>query len=414
MSIVLQEPRRAAPTSLDAVLASEPVQLILKLSFHLLLVSDLVFSSRLNRALLHPSSQQLTLAVLLACIALALVLAYLSGHLIIAGLSTLTITLLFFQIYLFSKVSGFGFLVTAGFQFLPVQTFIFFFIMARCGLLHHMLEWACRYFFLYSIAYLALSLAYSAGVLPAGLMAPVTLFQDERGLRLYHYGSATAVAYFYWLHRWRSEGLTAAAAAGIVLCAAAILISLSRVFILLTGFMTLLYLVRMPRPAISALSVLVFGTTSLVLLAGILDPSFNPFSALSADSSGTARAIEFEVAQDFLRESPLLGVGLAPTPYEVGFATGNYFFAASDLGLVGVWWDFGLLGMLLFVTGALIACSWNSLLGPRYAWPFFLSGCLIAAYGCISPTLFYPGGATVFALILGLWLYKQHLLAGRG
>ena len=74
------------------------------------------------------------------------------------------------------------------------------------------------------------------------------------------------------------------------------------------------------------------------------------------------------------------------------------------LGAIGVWFDWGLVGVVAFFIGSHIACRPAKAVSRDYQWPLVLTGCLMAGYGCIAPVIFYPSGATYFAMLLGLWL----------
>jgi hypothetical protein len=162
----------------------------------------------------------------------------------------------------------------------------------------------------------------------------------------------------------------------------------------------------MIRAPLFFLRVLCFGPLLAITayyLYGFLDHSWNPFAVVASDTSGNFRYLEYEIARYFLMENPISGVGIAVTNTDTQWLTGNRFFAASDLGTIGVWWDFGLVGLSAFLLASWLVCN-PSNYGQNNGQILTLTSCSLVLYGTIAPIIFYPGGATYFAFALGIKL----------
>ena len=123
-----------------------------------------------------------------------------------------------------------------------------------------------------------------------------------------------------------------------------------------------LFMLRGTRQAVIA-SVKFFGVTSvLLLLAYVVSPAtlnarMRGFSdALSAstgsatqDPSANARIIEIAIALPYIAAHPFLGNGIVSHQWQGGSETamGAYFFA-SDIGIFGILFSYGLLGLFLY------------------------------------------------------------------
>jgi hypothetical protein len=148
-----------------------------------------------------------------------------------------------------------------------------------------------------------------------------------------------------------------------------------------------------------------FVSWSFVMLYGIVDHTFNPFIAFQDDSSGWVRYAEYETAQRVISNDPVFGTGIAATlspVYQAIVANSAGFFAAADIGSIGIWTYFGFAGLIFF-----FIITYLSFFPGRYIDDFgWYSkvlhgiGFLIALYGVIAPTLMLADGRLFFAVVL--------------
>ncbi|MBQ0820533.1 hypothetical protein KBI52_09995 [Microvirga sp. HBU67558] len=373
-----------------------------------LLVADVIFTSRLNRIIDNPNSQPALLGIFLLSFLIYTGVILINGRALIALGAFAAAVLIVFQVMLFSNVTGMPSPITTALQFFPVLSFTVFFSLANSELR----QYTCRTYYyisqLYVFIYLLASICYIFNILPTNILRSLVLTDVERGERLFFYPAAMALCWFFSLSSVR-RNISATSITLLAINGIANVLTLSRVYLLCLLAISLVYIATSERRIIRFLSLSALFLTSAVLVYGIIDTRWNPFELFSGDSSGGARALEYRTAQHFLRLYPIAGIGIEPSSYEVGFLTGNYYFAAGDLGAVGVWWNFGLCGLLLFLVASIISCQPIRNLDTKFQWPFFLTGCLIAAYGSIAPVIFAAGGSTFFALIFGMWLSGKEL-----
>ena len=368
-----------------------------------LFVVDTIFSARLHRIVDNWAIQPLLLSTFLIVVLFYTGLIWIERAVLPLLLTMIGAGLFVFAVINFSLISGFPISLTTAFQFVPIMTFGVFFIMSR----YNLGDYAMRVLLIcattYTVLYVLLGAFYVMNFLPQALLQPLLSVDAERGERLYCHSTMSAFAWFYWLHNFRLErNAMAAILSG--LCFLAIVLTLSRVFIMCVSLITLLYMVRAPAPMIRYISLCILGGTSATFLYGFANLSYNPFAALSGDSSGGARAISYDLARSFLLENPLLGVGVNATDYEMNFVTGNAYFFPSDLGSLGIWFNFGLLGFFLFMVVAYQACKPILTIASRYSLALFLTGSMLAMNGCISPNLVVGSGAIYGAVLIGFRL----------
>lgn len=73
-------------------------------------------------------------------------------------------------------------------------------------------------------------------------------------------------------------------------------------------------------------------------------------------------------------------------------------------GADGVWFEFGLIGLILYLVILWRRSTPQRSLPMNYGWPLFLTGTMLTAYGWMTPLAIAPGGATMTGLIFGIGL----------
>jgi hypothetical protein len=373
---------------------------------HALLLDDIFYESRLYRALDAPIAQTLMLGTCFMIVLPYLFLTLHRGHVLpslaAAGFSLLVIV----QMLSFSSSENLPLNFNIFFQYIWVLTFVPFAGIALAGMRTYLLRWTVIYATIYCFVYVALNGVKFSGLVPAVYWQALVLSDIERGDRLFLYTGAVWIAYFYWLTDMR---LAKRKRAVFFYCIAALAIglSLSRVAILLTLALTIAF-IAVPRPAaLNSFVRVVLLLVSGVILYGVVDTDFNPFAFFSSDSSGSYRAMEYEILQFHIGRSPLTGFGIASSNEAASTALGHDFFFASDLGAAGVWFDFGLFGLLTYLAALWLVSKPARTLPPNYGWALFLTGCIMTAYGCMAPIMLSPGGAATFGLIAAMHLAER-------
>jgi len=392
-----------ALASIDAAERPAGLSAVHVVLLNLLLIADTLFSSRLYRLLGGQSAQQAVLGT-----ALAIILGYAAYAFVRARYMSVLLLALVFGIIIVQTVS-FTWLITvtpnfnASLQFLWIGAFIVFASISADGGREYLVRTLFRYATGYTLLYLVLSAAFSVHTLPRQLVDALVLSDPERGERLFCYSSAVALAFLGWAFQaQRQRSLTAVLLC--ILMAMAVWLTLSRVFILILAIIcALIFLTRSFR-LISRGTFITLLIVSAVNLYGIVDVGWNPFSFFGDDSSGAFRNIEFFVARAQIWNSPLFGVGIPPSATDLWALARQDFFSSGDLGVTGIWLDFGLVGLAMFFLGSYLCTRPIQAVSDELKWPLSLTGCFIAGYGCLAPVIFYPAGSTYFAVILGLWV----------
>lgn len=370
---------------------------------HLLLIADLLFTSRIYRAIETIPTQPLLLGSATLLIAVYLVMALWRGFGWAPFLLILLLALLLCQMVVFSSIADVPVNWNAGFQFCWLFTFIIFFLAIEDGHGEYLGKTLFLYASIYIFVYVVMSLLLRLGLLPVTAFPGMVLDDAERGHRLFNYGIASAYAWFGWTQRFRimrsTKSLVMLGVSGL-----AIYFSFSRVISIAIILLTLIYLSGVNLRSIGRFAFLLFALVSAVIIFGVFDTDWNPFIYFSRDSSGSFRLQEYELARALLRLHPSLGIGIPPNAEEAWDLIQQDYFAASDLGLMGVWFDWGLAGVLLFVAGSYVSCSPRVICASEWNAPLVLTGCLMAVYGCIAPVIFYPAGVTYFAVLAGFFL----------
>lgn len=253
----------------------------------------------------------------------------------------------------------------------------------------------------YCGCYVAASILQMAGALPGQILAAIVSSDVERGSRVFLYNGLARFTYFYWLVKIRTP-FTYGNLFFFSLCASASVLSLSRVYLFSIFCLTLAFLLT-PKPSTASFvtrSQSIDG--SIFVMSGMVIHSFNPFDMFSRDTSGAYGAMEYEFVRDRIMADPLRGFGITPDIELTGPFLGEFQIFARDLGPVGVWFDFGLASLCLYFEVLWWCSKPQRSLSPGFGWPLFITGCMLAANGCIAQLAIAPGGATITALIVAI------------
>lgn len=378
-----------------------------RMATHVLIGADLLYCSRLYLVFLPDFAQRLLLSTQILVSVFYIFIAVLRGYIAAVLISVACICLVIGQALIFEQSwsvplnwNGIG-------QYGAFLSFVPIFIMARDEAAPYFVAMLVRYAVGYAFAYSLMSLMHSVGLLPPQITAPLTLNDLERGDRLYAHPGALAFAWYasLLLVQQRPTGLRAAL---FLVSALANVLTLSRVYLGCIAIVSALSVVRAPRRWIGIACFGTFGVLSAILVYGMIDTRWNPFFAFASnDTSGIGRALEYQIAQEIMGRSPMLGMGLTSFSDYHFSATGLSYFAPGDLGLVGVLLDYGAIGVLLFLVAAAIACAHNQLIPKPFDHAFFLLGCTFVLDSSISPNMFAPAGSFYFLVIFGLWLAQE-------
>lgn len=368
---------------------------------HVILASDLLFASRIYRVLGSSLLQPLLLGLCAVSIIFYCVYAAGRGRILISLIAIGYVALIFNQLAVFAGKLWLPVNTNAFFQYIWLLSFVPFAGICLAGGRDYLLKCVAGYGTLYCAFFAAASILQMAGALPGQVLEAIVSTDMERGARVFLYAGLACFAYFYWLVQVRTK-LTYWSVFFFGLCALASVLSLSRVYLLIVLCLTLVFIFR-PKPSAIALAgrILLFGGSAFVL-SGMVFTSFNPFELFAGDSSGSYRAMEYIVVREKVQIDPLWGFGLSSDQDLTKPFLGKFLIFPSDLGPLGVWFDFGLLGLLIYFFILWFCSRPPRSLPYEHGWPLFLTGSVLTAYGCMSPLAISPGGATMTGLILAI------------
>lgn len=366
-----------------------------------ILAIDIVFASRFYR-IIGDFMQPVLLGSAAVIFSFYAVYTLARGRLLPAVAGSLFVCMVLTQIDVFSTRAAVPFNPNVFFQFMWLLAFIPFYAWTLMGELPYLMKRVALFSTAYCAVYLLLSLGHLVGAIPYSLVSPIVSTDSERGSRIFLYLSTASIAYFYWLSKFKYDRSNSSYVL-FWISALAITVSLSRVYILIVLCLTVLFYLDIHAKTISRICRITFVVVTAYIISGLVIPSFNPFIAFASDTSGAYRAYEYVVVRREVLNSPIWGFGVPPDTKLTRPFLGEQDIFPSDLGALGTWFDLGLAGFLLYLF-VIWRCSKPSFfLQRRHGWPLFLSGCMLTAYGGISPlAMSAPGGATLTALIFGV------------
>lgn len=179
-------------------------------------------------------------------------------------------------------------------------------------------------------------------------------------------------------------------------------------------------LIRPTRVAI--LFIVLFGM--FLMCAGFIFSDWNPYFLFTSDPSGSYRAIEYDWTIRILRHNFFVGIGIPGEPLELQLFLRSHYemprnleLFASDLGVLGVWFQFGVLGVVAFVA-AIVMCMigpWTDGDPGVQALQFTAFTCSV--YGVTSPMLMVEPTSVFLCLVVAIWARnrrRQRLLRQQG
>ncbi len=151
------------------------------------------------------------------------------------------------------------------------------------------------------------------------------------------------------------------------------------------------------------------------MLWGVIDSGWMPFEPFMQDASGYIRHLGYMQVTTFLSHSPIFGAGL-PSSLDamnalLGSAVDVY---GADYGALGIWLNWGLAGVVLYILGVYFLTSTGGASGKVYMRAasedqktLRLLGLHFALYCSTAPVIFGGSGTVLFCLILAYRLRNR-------
>lgn len=262
---------------------------------------------------------------------------------------------------------------------------------------------------IYSIVYLLLNIAHQSGLSVVNLSG--LLIPDAPGGRADRILAASAVLTVgasMWLVRLRNSPTPIA-----ILMTAIFLVDIyltgSRFYQAAFLLLATIYLFSGKTRVAGAVAILLLAIAASQLIIFALFGLSNPFEIFGSDNSASVRASSVSLAVPYIREHWLMGVGYPSSNLDNVWATSALFFFSSDLGPLGIMYNHGLVGLVLF--GLL---SYFSALPDRRidllpgasldGQAITLAGAICALQGVLAPVLWVGSGTFLSGLFLALAL----------
>ena len=379
----------------------DPIRIISITALHALILGHILLSSELIS--IFGDTARFTVSLILA-----LSLSYFVGvaclQLRLVELITFVSILLVLVVYTVSFAQNFHseLNLSALLQWYGVLSFIAFCYFLREGMVKYIIKVIFIYAVAYSMIYLIGAYLLSTGALDAYLDPHLVLTDPERMNRLFLAQFVTGFALFNSLIKLKERpNILYFIIATITFVA--IVASLSRVFIIVVVLVSVIYILTSSNKIIAYVSLSLFAIISLYLIYGIVDPTFDPFTFSSIDQSTLQRNISFAIMRPYILNYPILGIGLPNNRDDLAHLLGPDS-SPSDLGIIGIWVVFELVGVLLYIVSVFISC------GMRFFDPsgvevlsgdsLVLTGNCLGLYACISPNIWVGSGSLFFGIAI--------------
>jgi len=383
-----------------------------------LIICDIFIASRFYSFTFGESSRIIFMSIALAIIACFLLYSFLEQDLVPVILTVCLLGIFVAYMYLFSAKSGRDININAFAQIYGILSFAVFYQMARHRIIHQFLNIMMIIISIYLVIYCILATLYYMGIIDSLESDDVytVLYDKERGNRLFLAGGLTTFVLAYAATR-LTDRIQIAHLLLLALAFTASILSWSRVFIVVNVILVLIYFtLRSVRP-IQIISFCAFLSICAYLIYGILAPPFNPFDFSQTDTSTLYRRQEFILLSEYIRNNPIFGVGLYDSEAGLYYYLGRSLIFPSDLGIVGIWFMFGLVGVFIFGLLPAYLCFYPRIDRRRTGATVAdvrtctFVGCSIGISAASTMNMFNGADSLMFGMLLGLTVFS--VLSGR-
>lgn len=377
---------------------------------------DILIASRFYVFTFGPQSFPLLMGAAMAIVFVFAGLLVLRGQWLVVSIFTLAISFFVFSIYLFSERTGARMNPNTLAQLYGVMSFVIWYEIARRQLFAKALGLLLAALSLYVSAYVVLSVLLYTGIIPTLSTEGIytSLYDDLRGERLFPATGQMAFLLFFMLAAARNRTAPRLMTVSVILLVlAAIGLSQSRVFIVVVFLITLSYFFFRDHRRVGLVSFLVFLSVFVYFTYGVIDTTFDPFFFSQTDESTLYRRREYAIMAQLIGRFPILGMGLEESIESLARFVGFVLYP-SDIGVIGIWFSFGLIGLVfLSLLPVMICCfqrPFRNVAGMDDArrQALALVGSAIGLYACISTNMLIGADSTIFAMIFGLTVLDLH------
>lgn len=355
----------------------------------------------------------------LICIGVGIVLAVIEGQ-IICILSVVTIaTLLILQAYIFSAISGFPVSLNMLASFSNMLAFVIFcnsriniravFVTTFWIAIIYSMVYVLFYDRFVAAAFDADQQRWANEAIASSVAPVVRVLVDDgvRGARVFLAAGFTTFALFYALVQLKTQR-SLLWIFPLALVVWAVVLSMSRANMVVLLLTSGVYLLSVYGRRTRVLLASAFVVMALTMIVGVFI-DWNPLAATSSDPSGAARARAYGFVVQHIRSHPITGIGVAPSTTAEERFLGEAGVFPSDLGVLGVWYVFGLYGLLLYCIQTVVTMSGIRRppdMDERDHTILMLAASAIGLPAWFSPDTWGGSGGVVMAIAFGLFLRR--------
>ena len=402
MTFLTADPRTQPPQQADRPSAALLSLHISTVIFYVFVLCDLLIRSRMYE-FISDGFRSAMLGFVMATLVLSAIVAFFRSMFLQAGLFVAFCCLFIWEIFHFAMLNGTGVNINTMGQLYGPLSFIFFCNFSRKDMMMNFGKAVFIFGSVYLFFYIFISVLNLTGHIPRAVLDRLATNDPERGIRVFLAGDTAALIFFLCL-----TGAVSKLPRRVMIVVAMIAmgLSLSRFFLFLMTVSLICYKLKIVR-VIPIFFWFLFLTESAVMIYGIFDPGFNPFSFFKNDSSGYVRSVEFDLARNTIWRDFISGVGFPSSDTDLAYAVSSHLFSTSDVGAVNVWSVFGLFGLLLFFfTGIPLSRAFAGETEDRLQRALNLVSCLILGLNTIAPLSLINPGSLVFGCAFAAWMAR--------
>jgi hypothetical protein len=290
---------------------------------------------------------------------------------------------------------------------------IVFYVLAKHKLLPAAMKIIFYIYVTYIPMYVALVVLSDTGSLPSFVSQRVSFIwaDPERGTRILMHAAAGPYVVMYSVAKLQ-EKVRLQYIATLGLASYAFYLALSRGITICVVVVLVLYLITRRIKFVQTFSFIAYLLVALYLSIGVVNSEFNPYSFSKSDTSTVARSYEYDVIVPYIRNNPFFGVGLPDATPGRTYYLGALVYP-DDLGIIGIWFNFGLIGIVLIsIIGIYFCCMQNikrssAVLGSANARALSLVGCALGLYSVMAGILTL---VPLFSLIIANSIYNAKVV----
>lgn len=334
------------------------------------------------------------------------------GYLLPFFVSITGLMSIFLFLFIFAANSGVPFTITSGGEFIGLTFTGLFYLTIKDRTYGKLMRWFYWVCISYALYYIIASLALRLGLIDAGGVARAVASADDAGRsdRLHSASAFLVYGTCYSVVLLRNHFLLSRLLCPALFCFAWFLTE-SRAITLILLLVVIPYVFLGQTKRLKLPVKVVFYICVIGSIMAILDPGFNPFVYFS-DQSAFVRANSLGIVSDSKEYYWLFGAGISFGIENYRPLTGITYFFPSDIGMVGIFYTYGVFGFMLYVYMCKLGLDVDRTIGElgysvSIGRACAMSGMIFAIYSVQSPQ--YNGGSSgsIFAMmLLALYIYK--------